>query len=517
MLLFWRRLPSILSFSLLAFQLAIPWTVPHFVTQDGPSHTYTAAIAQNLLLHRHSVYNPVYRFNPRLVPNWGTTIVMNAAAAVAGYGHAEQVTMSLCLLAGFFGLAYARKALNPETSPWTPLNNFLLQSWFLWVGFYNFYLGMALSLFVIGYYLRDERRLNRRRAAVLSAGLIILFFTHLIPAAIAALVVFILGMWSRPRVRQLTLLAATLLPVLLLLANYAASTHEPVQLPSDLMQSLRVFPKHVFATAAGPFGTQSYLWPAVLLYIAVTVFGMRRTEWRSARGALVVAALFCFLLYLIVPQSGFGGSEAKLRFAWAAFLLGGLLPGSIARWQYLRTPFALCLFPLLIASLTVCAQALQATSRAVDDYLSAADQIPTGSRFLRLYFPTRDVPARYGFEGIGRDPLFHLDAYVAARRGCVDLTDYQQLGLGPIFPVIVKPDIDETHRAVLWGMEGPDDDAGPTVRWLRYSLPRPIDYNILVGSSAIPPSLLEELNRDMTLLSISPNGFVRVFRRTGPR
>lgn len=489
--------------------------MPHFVTQDGPSHTYTAAVAQNLLLHPHSIYRSVYRFNPRLIPNWGTAIVMNAAAAIAGYARAEQVFMSLCLLAGFFGLAYARKALNPQVSPWTPLNNFLLQSWFLWLGFYNFYLGMALSLFVIGYYIRNRDGLNRRSALILSAGLVALFFTHLIPASVAVLVVFILGLWTRPRVGQLTFLAAALVPVLILIAIYTVSTHTAVQRPSDLMLLLRVFPKHIFVTAPGPWGDQHYIWPAVLAYIAATLLSMRGAEWRSAPGALALAAFLCFILYLAVPERGFGGSEAKLRFAWASFLLAGLLPGAVGRLPFLRTPYALCLFPFLIASLLACTEVLQATSRAVDDYLSAADQIPAGSRFLRLHFPTPDIPALYGFEGIGRDPLFHLDAYAAVRRRCVDLTDYQQLDR--IFPVIVKRDIDGLHRGVLWSMEGLGDDAGASVNWLRYSLPRPVDYIILVGRLAIPPSLIEELNRDMTLFSTSPNGFVRVFRRTGVR
>src|SRR5689334_15269649 len=38
----WNRLPRTLAFCLLAFQVVIPWTATHFVTQDGPSHLYQA-------------------------------------------------------------------------------------------------------------------------------------------------------------------------------------------------------------------------------------------------------------------------------------------------------------------------------------------------------------------------------------------------------------------------------------------------------------------------------------------
>jgi len=70
------RLPAILAFALLAFQLALPWTVPHFATQDGPSHIYTAGVATDLILHHgHSHFSPVYQMNRRLVPNWTATIL----------------------------------------------------------------------------------------------------------------------------------------------------------------------------------------------------------------------------------------------------------------------------------------------------------------------------------------------------------------------------------------------------------------------------------------------------------
>ncbi|MDQ6665155.1 MAG: hypothetical protein M3Z23_12260, partial [Acidobacteriota bacterium] len=72
----WRLLPAILSFALLALQAAIPWTARHFVTQDGPSHLYTATIAKDLLLHRDSPYAAVYKFQPELVPNWTTTVLL---------------------------------------------------------------------------------------------------------------------------------------------------------------------------------------------------------------------------------------------------------------------------------------------------------------------------------------------------------------------------------------------------------------------------------------------------------
>ena len=134
-----RNIQAILAFFLLVCQAWIPWTVPDFVTEDGPSHLYTAVVARNLLLHPHSEYAKVYAFNPHVVPNWGSTLVLGLIASIAGVEHAEQLFITLAVIAGFFAFAYAIRSVAPEVNCWTPLANFLLQSWFLWLGFYNFY------------------------------------------------------------------------------------------------------------------------------------------------------------------------------------------------------------------------------------------------------------------------------------------------------------------------------------------------------------------------------------------
>src|SRR3981081_436031 len=150
----WSRLPTILAFSLLAFQAAIPWTAKHFLTQDGPSHLYTALVAKDLLLHRDSPYVAVYMWKPTFSTHWSTTVVLNGSAFLFGAEHAERFLASFCIVAGFFAFSYLRRSLDPRRSPWSPVTNFLLNTWFLWIGFYNFYLGMALCAFLVGYAVR---------------------------------------------------------------------------------------------------------------------------------------------------------------------------------------------------------------------------------------------------------------------------------------------------------------------------------------------------------------------------
>jgi hypothetical protein len=240
----------------------------------------------------------------------------------------------------------------------------------------------------------------------------------------------------------------------------------------------------------------------VLLCIVVTILGLRRSEWRSEKGGLAIAAAICFALYLIVPDQGLGGGESKIRLAWAVFILGGLVTASGAL-KPLEAPLAIYISLLLGCNLLVTWQSLRLTSHAVEDYIAATDRIPKDAVFVRIHYPTPRTTERYGMTMMGRDPFFHLDAYSASRRGSIDLSDYESLN--PIFPLALKPRIDIGQQSALWAMEGGGDAA--SLAWLRKTLPVPIDYAVLVSDDDPPVSL-----SDAQLFSASPGNFVRVYK-----
>jgi hypothetical protein len=518
---FWRILPALLAFGLLAVQIAIPWSVPHFVTQDGPSYVYTAAVAKKLLFHAQP-YASIYGINPHLNPSWVGTILFALSGSAAGAGRAEQLMMSLALCLGFFSFSYAIRSLAPNTPPFTPLSNALLETWFLWIGFYNFYLGMILVPLGIGFYARRNGNLAMRDGVLLAVWLVILFFVHLLAAGISILVLALMGVWlhfTRPvGVRQASILLGAMAPVLLLCLIFVRGANGGVSFHPNVLQSWLQFPMHVFATANGFAGGQWYLWPAVLGLMVIAVLGMRRDEWRMAKGGLAIAAIVVFLIYLVVPDSGLGGNQVKVRFAWVVFLLGGLLVSSVARLRPLQTPIAVFVSACLAFNLTSTARGVAEYSRAVEDYLSTTTGIRPGSNIVRLRYPTPDLPERYGFQAIGRDPLFHVDAYVAARLGCLDLSDYQASSAD--FPVIFNATLDHDEQFKLLRLENPAQDEGPDLDSIRRDLPLPIDYAIVIADESSPAAAVltatASLESGMRLIAQSgAPPFVRVYQRTG--
>jgi hypothetical protein len=539
----WNRLPRTLAFCLLAFQVVIPWTATHFVTQDGPSHLYQAVVAQDVLLHPHSQYASIYRLQKKVVPNWTCTILLNMTAWPAGRDHAEQLLASLCILAGFFSFAYCCRSLNPSFSPWSPVANLLLHTWFFWIGFYNFFLGMVLLPFVLGYYIQHGRTLTLRRAAVVAGMLLGLFFTHLIPAALAMMGLCVLAAWfylldpmmASPRVARFSditrkalypsaLLAGALMPCIVLLGAFVlAGSEQPLTFKPDVELAWTRFPFHVFAATAGRSGHQDLLWPALLFYIAIAPLAMRRREWRTPRVPVLVTAILILVLYFVTPNRGFGGDEAKIRLAWGVFLLGSLVAMSIARLRPIRTAVSVYVACFLTGSLISAMLMNRAMSRAVDAYVGAAAAIPKGATFVRVRYPTPRAQTGFGFDGVPMDPLFHVDAYIAARRRAVDLSDYQAISRA--FPVVYQPLLGRGYQYGLMSLEGPGTQGDALLTWLRNNIPWRIDYIIVLGEEDAPEAaktdlakVLADLNSSMRLVSpVDRDTFVRVYQRTGPR
>ena len=249
------------------------------------------------------------------------------------------------------------------------------------------------------------------------------------------------------------LAAVVLLPSTMLLLAFIRGSGQTTAYDPATAWAWNSFPMHAFAASQGKTGEQTLLVAAMLFYMIVGLLAMRRNEWTSPKACLFVAGVFSFLVYLRTPDSGFGGDAIKIRFVWAVFVFGCLAASTVTALRPLRIPVAIFTTCFLTATLL---QALRLNvrnvSRAAKAYEAALSTIPSGSSFVRLRFPTETTRRRLGYDTVALEPLFHIDARVAAKRKLVDISDYQ--ALTRLFPVDHKPLISETQRFQLWDLEG---------------------------------------------------------------
>jgi hypothetical protein len=510
----WKRLPETLAWVLLAVQVVVPWTVGHYITEDGPSHLYNGLVSKDVLLHPHGIYAAVYHFQARLVTNWSTPLLLGTLAPIFGPTHAEAALASLCLMIGFGCLTYFRRSLDPASPAIDPLTNFLLNTWFLWVGFYNFYLGMALCVLLVGFYMRYGASLNRRRAAMLGAGLVVLFFTHVLPAILALLAIVFLVVWgARPNWRMLL---TALGPAAILLGFFLRGGWGRVAFQPEVAWAWNSFPMQVFASAKGRTGGEELLVAAMLFFLVAGVLALTREEWRSARLPLAVAALASFAGYLLLPDAGFGGGEIKARMAWAVFLFGCPVAASGARLRALRTPVSIYIACFVAANLVFTARLVHKVGAAADVYASELEHIPEGSTLLKVQYGMQATRDRLEYDDIADEPLFHADAWMAARRRLVDLTDYQ--ALSRVFPITLRKEFSGALQNSMRSLEDGATAGFEPLPKILAELPAHADYVVLVGdegSDAVRRSDFAKTREwlDANLEPVSTGDFVRVYRR----
>ncbi len=494
-----RGVSTFLAFSLLLLQALLPWAAPRFLTQDGPSHLYNARVIAKLLFTHPSPYETFYQFRPAISTNWSTVLLFNLASLIS-VRRAEALVATFSVVIVFLCFTYLMRSVEP-TAAWSPLVNFLCATWFLWAGFYNFYLGAGLFALVVGYFLRHGESLTWPQAARLSLLLVGLFFTHVLPAALALLVIGILAiqMPARHWVRWCTVVGPTSALVLAFLAGNRGRS----ALNFEFFRDWFTTPSRVFSNWYGPIPLNQWLLPAVTLAIlAGTVRALGRP--RTKTFALSLATLTCLLLYLFLPSRGFGGEEINLRLAWILFVLGGALATPLLErysgWVAIVTTAFLA--PFLVHAIQI---QIRDVNDAVVAYEEMTKEIPAGATMITAHYRPGYIDRAYGYKGLSFEPLYHADSWLAADRGFVVLSDYQ--ALSKVFPLEPRAPITDLQRADLWALEGASPDAARALKAILASFPYPIDYVAVMGDTDLQPDGMD------LVAAAKTRGFLRLYRR----
>jgi hypothetical protein len=275
---------------------------------------------------------------------------------------------------------------------------------------------------------------------------------------------------------------------------------------------------HAFSSGTGRLASQLLTSPAMLFYLFLGMFGIRRSEWATASGGMFIVVWLTYGLYLFGPDQAFGGSSIKIRAAWAVFIFGCVLATSVRRLRSLNTLAGIYVACLLAPALILAIREnVRAVSPAIDQVRRVLLRVPPNATLLRIGYPDIATRARFGFERIALEPLYHADARFAAEANFVDLTDYQPLA--GIFPIVVRPAYNR-WRYVLWSFENPREGAVSNLQLVFKEFPTLVDYVVVIGDKGQGDhdAVLGELRAHMQLIATDDAAqFVWLFRRPGAR
>jgi hypothetical protein len=516
----------VLSLALLAYQIGMIWFGGGVPTQDGSSHVYNAMVLRELLFHPGSTFHSLYAWNSYPTSNWVSSLLIGLGNMLTGPTHAEQVLATVAILLLYGAMYYAQRALAPEHALLWPGLNALLNVWFFWMGFYSFYLGVALSVFCAGYYIRHLGNMAAKHYVWLGAAMMILYFTHPMVQVLTGLVLSIVCFWDRlvshpadesVQGRQLGgRIRNALRSYAQLLASMAASAvfllifirqEELAQTPltfswKGLGSRLCFFPvdlfritnNEVFLHASNEvfFRVSHVVCAWTLLAIFASVILWRRAEWRGARGGLFAAVMVMFGVYLFTPEGSGYATFFSERVAWLILVFSIITVSTSVQSRSVLRLFTLFLAPLLGLDLYLTDAVARSASRARAYYLPLEQMIRSGSSLLRLNYPADEFERRYELLSLNYDPMLHAAESVALRRHCLIWSNYE--ATSKAFPVVFRLSEAEKKVSNLFETRGQEKKEG-----LQSFLARPenrIEYIIVYGEL---PETGRDLNWDQNL------------------
>jgi hypothetical protein len=434
--------------------LAAVWTLPGFVTQDGPAHVYNAHILAESL-RGNSPFAAYYTVRWDPLPNWaGHLALLGLVWALPGRA-ADQVMISATLVGLAASTFWLRRRVAGDAGSvpaalWSAL--VAMNVTWLW-GFYSFLLGACLFPITLGLWWPGRERLGPGRAMAVGGLLVLGYFCHPVSLGLTALGLLVLAATSPGPGRggRLAWTAASLAPLVPLAILYRRLTRaggaleptwdilgKPWSSETWSAQLGWVNPLTLGIKAMAPFTAARrpgfallvpFFWLSIALAVVV-VETVRRLD-PGRRGWVALAALL-LLGGLAGPDSlgaGHGEYLPQRVFLLGLIALQSALDLDPSRWPG-RVAAAALAIAVALQSAFVWDYAVR-SDRLVGELLRARGAVGEGQRVGTLLLDLRG-PYR-------ANPLLHADCLLGVGTGNVLWTNYEAAHY--YFPVHFRGDV----------------------------------------------------------------------------
>ncbi len=483
------RAEFLLFFILLVSHLAHIWSVPVFLTQDGPSHVNNSRLFLNLLFGEQGLLaRDFYVLNWSPVPNWFTTIALSGLMVIFPPIVAEKLFLSVLIVTTTLSFRSLLGHIAPEALGLSGFGFLFSNSVFLYLGFYNFQWGLAfLFLFIAQCILWNKDR--TKKIGVITAALgVLLFFTHPILALIALVFwvssVILHGYFCERKFRLQRLFVDTsvVAPLLLLFLNYflsLATSQAGIFRPRlhwIFLEQL-VALKQLIAFSDLEQKCFSILILILLLNVVAGVVKRANLPAPELTWSFVgVGGLSVFTFFFISDHLA-GGSEIHPRMALLFVFSLILFAASLNKPKELDKYNLWAAFCIPIAILILRWPYQQRAGALAGQYLKAQQAIPDRC----VYLPANLTNLGYTPDGIlsPRIEIFiHMGCYLGATGDRICLDNYE--AVSEVFPLRWLPEVDPSIHLSVDGKRGLGL-APPAVNLIGYrqNTGFPIDFVVL--------------------------------------
>ena len=432
---------------LLAMPLALLLVLGSFPNQDGPIRLYYADIYRSLLAGS-GTYSAYFKIKHILPPYMLADYLLIGLMSFLPPLLAERIFLCLYTIVMALGFRSLLRALNTGSGALAVcIIPFVLHK-FIYLGFYQFSLGVALALIACGEYLRDPEGVRGWRRVRFLALLAVIMLSHPIPLFAVLLVIgtYILisicetakrldGTWRR-RIREagrahsnLLVTAAFSCCIPLYVLKFVQKGGERTETASSGV--LLKLGKLALFGPISPFQVWYYALPLGLLVLMVGVswaicFWRRKAVLSKPRMTLFAVAAVCVIIYVVAPDQLNGSWGFDQRFPLFALLLTMAAMASEGALQHGRYRNVIVVAAIIVGIGTFAYQARISSRLQGASSLYQLPRVQPGSLGVII----RMLPPR---TGLGFSPYEHIAAYYfEASHAILMNAPWLELGISPI-------------------------------------------------------------------------------------
>lgn len=429
---------------LLATYTALPWLLPYFPTQDGPSHMYNLVILRDLL-NGGKDWGFFYTCGLQATPNLGFHFLAYPLLSFFSPIAVEKIFLSFYLLLMGISIPVFLRTFSGSVFPFAYLVFPVLFNFCIMMGFYSYSITIPLFFLAVSTSWRLRNYSFAYKILPFNVMGIVLFYFHLIPAVLYMMALVVIELLKSPALKKkLADVARLIIIVTPSFANYIfywsrnsslsrATTVLPNVPYKDLLRDFFTFSTVSFDPVQEKLGI--LILAILVTFLCIYLYDKFKkfrdkgifSDLGSEEKFLLFFLVGLVLIYLFMPFSlGGEGSYFNQRFPWVIFLL--TLPLLRLPSDNLNLNLTACSTFVVVAILffIVNIVVMHKQSLEVEKFLQGTSvKIAKGS-YLMFYREKYSEWSRV-------DVLQHAASYYGMAKGCVDISNYE--ATTRLFPV----------------------------------------------------------------------------------
>jgi hypothetical protein len=426
--------------------------LPYFVTHDGPTHVYNANLIHQLLFDTDSTAALFFEFNPQVLPNWISHILLELFMYFVDGAVAERIVIAIYIVAFPLSFRFLVLAINPKAIAATYLIFPYVQAFSILTGLYSFCLGLCILFYLLYKWKSTDLPGRKKKFYWLSMWMILLYFSHLFVFILAMLSIGSFISW-----RHLTeygsslknlfnkislwwqelkfLILVSIIPLVLttVFAFHQASKTDTEIPEFDTMLELFMDVRPIIALNYDMEKTYSepLFYVYCILFLAA-IFMRLRSGKKDDKSLFIVSDVWLILsglmtlFYFVLPDDIFSGGIVAIRFCLMSYLFFILwLAASCPPKLVVAASVLSVLSSILLLNQRF--PSLRSLSDDAKDFATCAEHIEEGSILLTLNYSENWM-------------MDNIASYISSDKNIVLLDNYEANQVH--FPLIWKEDRD---------------------------------------------------------------------------